>query len=137
MILNIEGKDYELNVGIGFIKKLDDKYYINDNNIKFGTGLNYLLTNLKLYNAVVLAEGIALAAGISQEKAEAYIDKLSMDELKQVYADFFHLLKTTPSTALQIEEAERELKKKDELTEAFMNLLKPKKSQTRKSNTNK
>lgn len=137
MILNIDGKDYELNVGIGFIKKLDDKYYINENNIKFGTGLNYLLSNLKLYNAVVLAEGIALAAGISQEKAEAYIETLNMDELKRMYADFFHLLKTTPTTALQIEEAERELKKKDELVEAFTKMLQPKKTQTRTSNINK
>lgn len=137
MILNIEGKDYELNVGIGFIKKLDDKYYVNNNNIKFGTGLNYLLTNLKLYNAVVLAEGIALAAGISQQKAEAYIDTLNIDELKQVFADFLHLLKTTPSTALQIEEAERELKKKDELVETFMKMIQPKKARTQTKGINK
>ena len=36
MVLNINGNDYEVHFGIGFVRKLDEKYFVtNQSGVKF------------------------------------------------------------------------------------------------------
>ena len=57
MVLNINGNDYEVHFGIGFVRKLDEKYFVtNQSGVKFGTGLETKIPMLLANDAVTLSE---------------------------------------------------------------------------------
>ncbi|WP_418471725.1 tail assembly chaperone [Eubacterium sp.] len=57
MVLNINGNDYEVHFGIGFVRKLDEKYFVtNQSGVKFGTGLETKIPMLLANDTVTLSE---------------------------------------------------------------------------------
>lgn len=59
--IEINGKEFELNFGIGFVNQLDEMYKSSGNGIELGTGLQYAVIYLKDYNPAQLANMIFAA----------------------------------------------------------------------------
>ena len=80
MKLTIAGKERELKFGIGFVRKLDEIYYMDQSGIKFGAGLNLAIPQLSLESPTVLANVIraAVKGNVSQQQ---------VDEALEDYAD--------------------------------------------------
>lgn len=94
MELTINGKKYQLNFGVGFVRTLDEKYGMsNQAGFSLGMALTKALPALKSYDPAVLAEVIQCAAepALSLAKVDSLIDdpdtdveKLFSDVLKEL-----------------------------------------------------
>lgn len=57
MTVKIKGREYRLIFGVGFVRALDEKYYVqNAAGVKFGVGLSQKIPALLTRSAVVLSE---------------------------------------------------------------------------------
>lgn len=94
MELTINGKKYQLNFGVGFVRDLDEKYGMsNQAGFSLGMALTKALPALKAYDPAVLSEVIQCAAepSVSLAKVDGLIDdpetdieKLFTDVLKEL-----------------------------------------------------
>lgn len=77
MQLTINGKDVQLNFGVGFVRELDRYYGLsNQAGFNLGLGLTKAIPGLKSYDASVLSEVIQCAAelNVSLADVDALID---------------------------------------------------------------
>ena len=94
MEITIEGKKYQLNFGVGFVRDLDEKYGMsNQAGFSLGMALTKALPALNAYDPAVLSEVIQCAAepSVSLAKVDGLIDapetdieKLFTDVLKEL-----------------------------------------------------
>lgn len=111
MVLNINGNDYEIHFGIGFVRKLDEKYFVtNQSGVKFGTGLETKVPMLLDNDAVTLAE--FLYEGTCAEKkrptlkeVDAYIDQV--DDIDALYEEVIDELKKHNATKAKMAQMQK------------------------------
>lgn len=93
MILNINGKDTELRFDVGFIRRLDEVYKMENKaqGIQFGMGLMSANVYLKQYSPVGLSDIIrcAIKPQPSQNTIDTFIDDYAEKngDLDQLFTD--------------------------------------------------
>jgi|SRR5690625_4698351 len=102
MVVEIAGKKYELNFGLGFIAELDKMYTIEESGLKFGVGIDMLIAYLKMRNPVVLKNVIKagtahLIQKPSNKDIESYLEELaSNDKLEEFFKEIESNIKIAP-----------------------------------------
>lgn len=87
MELTINGKKYQLNFGVGFVRLLDQHFGIsNKSGFNLGMGLTKVIPGLRSYDTAVLAEVIQCASEpkVSLEDIDKFIDDPKTD-LEKVF----------------------------------------------------
>lgn len=99
MQLKINGSEYNLYFGVGFVRELDKKYFLTSmQGIKFGQGLDKGIPELLGQSHVTLSDMLH-AATVSerqrpvQAEVDKYIDDLSVEELEQLFDEVIEELK--------------------------------------------
>ena len=104
MTVTINGKDYDLYIGLDFVAYLDKKYKIVENGFQLGQGLTYVVAQIELGNPLVLLDLIAAAtltgAKPKPEDVKKYIETEA--DIEVLMNDFLSALKTTSSTKLMM-----------------------------------
>ncbi|QDI90210.1 hypothetical protein EPH95_02680 [Salicibibacter halophilus] len=81
MNIEINGKGYELNFGMKFIKEMDKRHFIENNGVRFGNGINMLVVKLDQQDPLIIQD--IVEAGLHQVKK----DKPSTDDIEQAIED--------------------------------------------------
>lgn len=102
MVVEIAGKKYELNFGLGFIAELDKIYTVEESGLEFGVGMDMLIAYVKMRNPVALKNIIkAGTAHLNQKPSsadiEAYLEELaSNDKLEDFFEELESNMKIAP-----------------------------------------
>ena len=102
MTISINGKDYEIYFGMGFVRALDEKYFITGNNgIKFGTGLETRIPFLLTKDPTVLAEFLYLGTCASEKRptlkeVDGYLDEV--EDIDALFEEVLEALKKQNAT---------------------------------------
>lgn len=128
MKITVSGVGVKINFGIGFLRELDEKYYItNKQGIKFGASMDYKIPMLLGGDTVTLSD--ILYAGTHAEEArpkqaeiDAYIDEVK--DIDKLFEEVVSELKKSNATKKQttrmvenIEKAEEEAAELEKLIE--------------------
>lgn len=105
MQLNIKGKEYDLNFGIGFLRELDKRYFIERNNMKFGASMDFKIPLLLAGDTVTLSDIIyagthAYKSRPSQPDVDAYIDEV--EDIDKLLEEVVDELKKSNATKVQV-----------------------------------
>jgi len=105
MQLTINGKEYDLNFGIGFLRELDKKYFIERNGAKFGNSMEMKIPMLLAKDTVTLADVLyvatcALKKRPSQIDIDAFID--SVEDIEAIFDEVIEELKKSNATKSQV-----------------------------------
>lgn len=115
MTLDINGKECELNFGIGFIRDLDKKYFVQSKSgMKFGNGLEIKIPLLLVGDVVTLAEFIHMGTARmdkrrpSMQEIDDFIDRA--EDIDAVFSEVIDELKKSNACKRKFQEMEKELK---------------------------
>ena len=118
MIITINGIDYRVKFGIGFVRELDKKYYTENHakTIKFGIGIETQIPLLLIGDVVSLAEFLYLGTCTeekrpSMEEVDAYID--THDDIEGLFDTVIEELKKSNATRIKVGELAASLKEAD------------------------
>lgn len=111
MQFTVNGKDYDLNFGVGFVRKMDDLATVSKNGVEFGVGFQTTLSKLLSGNVASLSDVIRCA--IKGKKFK----QTEIDDAIDEYADVNGELDTL------FDEVEEELGKKPS-TQKTYNMMK-------------
>ncbi|WP_198146326.1 tail assembly chaperone [Dorea sp. D27] len=119
MTLDINGKECELNFGIGFIRDLDKKYFVQSKSgMKFGNGLEIKIPLLLVGDVVTLAEFIHMGTARmdkrrpSMQEIDDFIDRA--EDIDAVFSEVIDELKKSNACKRKLQEMEKELKEVEE-----------------------
>lgn len=108
MTVKIKGREYRLIFGVGFVRALDEKYYIeNAAGVRFGVGLSQKIPALLTRSPVVLSEIIyegTCTEGIrpSQKDVDNFIDNYG--DLEPLFDEVISELKKSNVTGSETKE---------------------------------
>lgn len=89
MFVKIEGKNYPLHFGIGFVRELDTKYKTGTE-VEFGTGVTSIYARLQSPNPYALYEAMHAALmpelDLTEEQFDAWVDGFNSE---REYVNFF------------------------------------------------
>lgn len=115
MTLDINGKECELNFGIGFIRDLDKKYFVQSKSgMKFGNGLEIKVPLLLVGDVVTLAEFIHMGAARmdkrrpSMQEIDDFVD--GVEDIDAVFSEVIDELKKSNACKRKFQDMEKELK---------------------------
>lgn len=115
MTLDINGKECELNFGIGFIRDLDKKYFVQSKSgMKFGNGLEIKIPLLLVGDVVTLAEFIHMGTARMDKRRpnlqeiDDFIDRA--EDIDAVFSEVINELKKSNACKRKLQEMEKELK---------------------------
>lgn len=123
MVITINGTDYKVRFGIGFVRALDEKYYVKNNSgTKFGSGLETKIPMLLANDVVTLSEFIYLGTCTdekrpTQKEVDEYVD--STEDIEKLFEEVAEELKKHNATKLRMRyftkilEAQKEAAKKE------------------------
>lgn len=125
MILTINGTDYRVKFGVGFIRELDKKYYTANQTgtVKYGLGLETQIPLLLTNDIVTLAEFLYLGTCAeekrpTQAEVDAYID--GDDDVEALFTEVIEELRTSNATRIKVGELETKLAAEEEKIRAMM-----------------
>lgn len=123
MNININNKNHKIIFGVGFVRTLDEKYFItNKAGIKFGVGLSQRIPALLTHNPVALSEFLYEGTCTederpTQKEIDAYID--NCEDIEALFDEVISELKKSNATKNEtleaikaVAEAEKENPKK-------------------------
>lgn len=119
MVLKINDNEYEVHFGIGFVRKLDEKYFVkNQAGIKFGTGLEtkipFLLTGDVVTLSELLYEGTcAEKKRPTQAQVDTYVD--NVEDIEALFDEVVEELKKHNATKTKIRELQENLRKQEKV----------------------
>ncbi|WP_433956995.1 tail assembly chaperone [Cytobacillus horneckiae] len=102
MEIEINGKKYQLEFGMKFIRKMDEVYFIDKEGAKFGMGIESAVTYMAMQNPTVLFEIIKagtshLKSKPSNEEIETEIEKYAIEgKLEDLFLKFEQALGEAP-----------------------------------------
>lgn len=103
MKVKINKKDFEINVGLKFIRELDKKYTHKFGNVEFGLGINKSFLMLSQYNPTILVD--LIEAGTSTDangptigEIETYVESLKAEEIVKLCESFMDCLSESSMT---------------------------------------
>lgn len=107
MELKVQNKLQELKFGIGFVRKLDKKYFTSKGGIEFGLGLHLAYPMLLSRNLTVLSDVIrcAIAGTVSELSVDNALDAYAEenDGLETLFEDVIEGLKNSNSLKATIQ----------------------------------
>jgi len=113
MIININSREYQLIFGVGFVRTLDEKYFIkNQAGMKFGTGLSQRIPSLLTHDPVTLAEFLYEGTCTedkkpTQKEIDAYID--NCEDMEALFDEVCSELKKANATRKMMKDLTQEL----------------------------
>lgn len=113
MVLTINGTDYVEKFGVGFVRELDEKYFVkSQSGVKFGTGLETKIPMLLTGDAVTLSEFLYLGTCTedkrpTQKDIDDYID--NAEDIEGLFDEVLSELKKHNATKLISEKLEKNL----------------------------
>lgn len=126
MKMTINGKSYELNFGLEFIRKMDAKYYQTaKGGQKFGQGIEIMSAQLLSYSPTILLD--IVEAGLHKVKKgaptpgqiEEAIEGIVVDEgLEKVMDDFFKHLEVQPFLEPKMKKLKEKMEESQKQAEA-------------------
>ncbi len=123
MILNINGIDYRVKFGVGFVRELDKEYYTvnRTGTVKFGLGLESRVPLLLSGDLVTLSEFLFLGTCMeekrpAQKEVDGYIDGL--EDVEPLFDEVLKELKASNATRIKVGELETALKAEEEALKA-------------------
>lgn len=131
MVLTINGTDYTEKFGIGFVRELDEKYFVkSQSGVKFGTGLETKIPMLLTNDVVTLSEFLYLGTCAeekrpTQKEVDNYVD--NVEDIEAVFDEVLSELKKHNATKLLTKKFEEKLSKQKAALEAKKEALKVKK----------
>lgn len=120
MTISINGKEYDLYFGIGFVKELNEIYFQKDaSGKKWGLGLEVTLPSILTYDPIALSEYLYVATSTAKprpkrEEIDQFIDECDLDA---VFEEVIEELKKQNATKKNLEETTRFLEEQKELQE--------------------
>lgn len=106
--IEINGKKYDLHFGIDFIREMDKRYrLVNENGVSFGLGLTNAVVYIQDKNPVILADIILSATHtLKSIPSVADIEKWleEQEDLEKLFDDFLSALKNAPLTKSKVKE---------------------------------
>ena len=113
MQITINGKSYELNFGIYFIKQMNIKHTVESGGVTQGMGVNQAVASLVMYDPVGLAEIIQSAAWINKEKPTQldimnFLDKEA--DIKKLCDSILKELESANATKAQVKNVLKTMK---------------------------
>lgn len=113
MQIKINGKAYELNFGIYFIKQMNTKHTVESGGVTQGMGVNQAVASLVMYDPVGLAEIIQSATWINKEKPTQldimnYLDKEA--DVKKLCDSILKELESANATKAQVKNVLKTMK---------------------------
>lgn len=117
MQITINGKSYELNFGIYFIKQMNIKHTVKSGGVTQGMGVNQAVASLVMYDPVGLAEIIQAAAWINKEKPTQldimnFLDKEA--DVKKLCDSILKELESANATKAQVKNVLKTMKNAQE-----------------------
>lgn len=118
MILTINGTDYRVKFGIGFIRELDEKYFVkSQSGVKFGTGMETKIPMLLTKDVVTLSEFLYMGTCAeekrpTQKEVDEYID--GVEDIEKLFGEVVEELKKHNATKLKVKELGDALEKQEE-----------------------
>ncbi|MBD8006530.1 tail assembly chaperone [Bacillus norwichensis] len=116
MKLMINGKEYEMKFGIGFIKKLDQIYPASMNGVEFGMGIEQSMFYFKTKNPTVLFNVIKAATDHLNSKPsnndiEEELEKIASEsQLNGLFETLEHEMRESVFLKQKIEDFEEKAK---------------------------
>ncbi|RFE01071.1 tail assembly chaperone [Streptococcus parauberis] len=119
-------KEHELEFGVGFIRNIDEKYYIADGGMKFGQGVTKATIGLLDENLPVLVDTIqaAIPANISEKQIEAALGVYAEEhdgDFEPLFKEVLEGLKGSSFTKGKVIKIETRIKEAQAEAEAKMN----------------
>lgn len=118
MIMTINGIDYRVKFGVGFVRELDKKYYTENHakTLKFGMGIETQVPLLLTGDIVSLSEFLYLGTYAEEkrptpEEVDAYID--THDDIEGLFDSVMEELKKSNATRIKVGELAASLKEED------------------------
>lgn len=119
MTVKINGKECELNFGVGFVRDLDQKYFVQSKTgIRFGSGLESRVPMLLSDDVVTLAEFIYLGTARmgngrpSIQEVDDFID--SANDIKGLSEQVVEELKKSNACRTKVLQLEENIRKEEE-----------------------
>lgn len=118
MVVTINGTDYNVKFGIGFIRELDKKYFTqSQSGLKFGMGMEVKIPMLLTKDVITLAEFLHTGTCTeekrpTQKEIDEYID--SVESIESLFEEVVEELKKQNATKLKIAEVEKALAEQEE-----------------------
>lgn len=106
MILTINGNDYEIRFGIGFVRALDQEYFVqNDSGAKFGAGLETKIPMLLANDIVTLSDFIYLGTCTeskrpTRDEVDDFIDQV--EDIEGLFNEVAEELKKHNATKMRM-----------------------------------
>lgn len=101
MKLMTNGQEHEFNFGIGFLRTLDQKYFITTQGMKMGVALEMIMPQLLAYDAVALSDVLVAAGNLPVSTVDNYIDNLEAD-IEALFNEVIDELKKSSCTRLKV-----------------------------------
>lgn len=129
MVLKINGRECPLNFGIGFIRELDKKYYVQaQSGNKFGNGLETRVPYLLTGDVIALSEFIYMgtarmeAGRPSAQDVDEYID--TVDDIEKLFDTVVDELKKSNACKMKVQDLLKSLEEVEKSLKAAKNLNK-------------
>lgn len=114
MNLTIEGKEYQLEFGLGFIRELDKSYTIKADGMEFGMGVESAVSYLAMENPTVLFE--IIKAGTNHLKSKPsnadielfLVEHAEKGTLEKLFKDVQEAMAEAPFLKLKIKRFKEE-----------------------------
>lgn len=118
MNITVNGTDYKIRFGIGFVRAMDEKYFVKtQTGIKFGMGLETKIPILLGGDPVTLAEFLYEGTCTeekrpSQEEIDDYLD--TVEDMNALFDEVVEELKKQNATKMKTLQFEKDLKETEE-----------------------
>lgn len=113
MKIKVNGKDIELNFGIGFLRSLDSVAGFKTGNLSFGMALSKTIPALQGFDPLALFNVIYAGTSEAEERpsqkdVEGYFNSLTNTQFEKLFDDTEKELKKSPMTRFTIDRLNKE-----------------------------
>lgn len=118
MLLKIKNEEYRVKFGVGFVRELDKKYYVQNNtSVKYGLGIETQVPLLLTGDPVTLSEFLYVGTFAEEKRPtqadiDAFID--GAEDVEALFDEIIEELKKSNATRIKVGKLQDSLKKQEE-----------------------
>lgn len=122
MLLKIKGEEYRVRFGVGFVRELDKKYYVQNNtSVKYGLGIETQVPLLLTGDPVTLSEFLYVGTCAEEKRpapadVDAFID--GVEDVEVLFDEVIEELKKSNATRVKVGKLQNSLKEQEEAEKA-------------------